>query len=213
MVDCAVSLLIDCSGSMKRYTEPLAVLVDVLVRALGQAGAQTEVLGFTTSAWNGGRPHRQWLAAGRPAQPGRLNETLQLVFKDAARPWRRARRDIAALLKPDLFREGIDAEAVQWACGRLRAIDTSRRILIVVSDGSPMDTATTLANDPHYLDNHLRDVVAHESRRGDINILGLGVGLDLSPYYPRCVAIDLAQPVDSKMLGDVVALMGGRHHR
>ena len=213
VVDCAISFLIDCSGSMKAYIDPLAVLIDIMVRALSQAGASTEVLGFTTGAWTGGRAQKEWQAKGRPARPGRLNETLHLIFKDASRSWRRARRDIAALLKPDLFREGVDGEAVQWACQRLQAVPASRRLLIVVSDGSPMDTATSLANDPHYLDNHLRDVVAQTERAGAIEVMGLGVGLDLSPYYPRCVAADLNAPIDTRLLKDIVQLISGRHHR
>lgn len=212
-VDCAVTFLVDCSGSMKTYIDSLAVLLDIMVRALSQAGAATELLGFTTGAWTGGRAHQSWLKQSRPARPGRLNETLHMVFKASSTNWRRARRDIAALLKPDLFREGVDGEAVQWACERLNQQSAKRRILIVVSDGSPMDTATSLANDPHYLDNHLRDVVAQHERARDVEILGLGVGLDLSPYYPRCVAADLSEPIGSKLLNDIVQLISGRHHR
>ena len=121
MADCVVSFLIDCSGSMKQHIESVAMLVDVFARALEQAGVASEVLGFSTGAWNGGRALRDWQRAGRPRHPGRLNEVCQMVFKDADTPWRRARPDIAALLKSDLFREGIDGEAVDWACARLEA--------------------------------------------------------------------------------------------
>lgn len=205
-----VGFLIDCSGSMKAQAEPLTLLIDMLTRALDQAGVATEVLGFTTNAWNGGRARADWLARGRPQHPGRLNETCHMVFKDAQRSWRRARTDIAALLKADLFREGVDGEAVEWACARLHASGKARRILVVVSDGSPMDTATGQANDACYLDNHLKAVVARHEALRDVEVLGLGVGLDLSPYYRHTLALDLSQPVDMAMLDEVAGLVGAR---
>jgi cobaltochelatase CobT len=204
VADCVLSFLIDCSGSMKQHIEPVAMLVDVLVRALEQAGVASEVLGFTTGAWNGGRALRDWQRAGKPEHPGRLNEVCHLVFKDADTPWRRARPDIAALLKADLFREGIDGEAVDWACRRLQARSEQRRMLVVVSDGCPMDRATELANDTHYLDHHLREVVARCEQGGSVELRALGVGLDLSPYYRRSQALDLSAPVGSELLREVV---------
>ena len=208
-----VSLLIDCSGSMKAYIEPVAVLVDLFGRALQQAGVAIEVLGFTTGAWNGGRVQRDWLAKGRPAHPGRLNEVTYMVYKDAETSWRRARPSIAAMLKPDLFREGVDGEAVDWACTRLIGHDETRRVLIVISDGCPMDTATNLANDQFYLDNHLKEVVAQREQQGEVEIYGLGVGLNLSPYYSRCLALDLSQGITNKMFAEIVELLGGHHRR
>jgi cobaltochelatase CobT len=198
---------------MKQHVESLAVLIDVFVRALEQAGVSTEVLGFTTGAWNGGRALRDWRRAGQPAQPGRLNEVCHMVFKDADTPWRSARRAVAALLKPDLFREGIDGEAVDWACSRLEGRTERRKLLIVVSDGSPMDCATNLANDEHYLGQHLRDVVARREREGTVEILGVGVGLDLGPYYRRNRAIDLAAGPGHGVLRELVALVAGRERR
>ena len=138
--DCAVSLLIDCSGSMKHHIVPVTMMAESLIRALEMIGAGTELLGFTTGAWNGGRAYKEWMRSGRPREPGRLNEVCHMVFKDAERSWRRARTDIAALLKADLFREGIDGEAVDWACERLLARPEKRRILIVISDGCPADS-------------------------------------------------------------------------
>ncbi|MCB1800351.1 MAG: cobalt chelatase [Gammaproteobacteria bacterium] len=207
------TILIDCSGSMKAYIEAIAALVDVFVRALDSAGVDTEVLGFTTGGWNGGRVQQDWLAQRRPAHPGRLNELLHLVYKGADTSWRRARHAIAAMLKPDLFREGIDGEAVDWACARMLARDASRRMLLVISDGCPMDTATKLANDAFYLDNHLKNVVARREREGGVEIFGLGVGLDLSPYYNHCLAIDLSQDLDNRTFDDILQLLQGRHHR
>lgn len=211
--DAAVSFLIDCSGSMKAHMPALTPLVDVFARALEEAGIACEVLGHTTGAWNGGRARRDWLRAGSPAHPGRLNELDLIVFKDADTPWRRARANLAALLKTDLFREGIDGEAVEWACRRLRTRDAARRLLVVVSDGCPMDTATHLANDAWYLDNHLQQVVAEQSRAGDVEIMGLGVGLDLSLYYAHCHALDLSAPPGHGVCREVLTLLAGRHRR
>lgn len=205
--DCLMTILIDCSGSMKEHIESVAVLVDVLVRALEQAGVASEVLGFTTNAWNGGRAQRDWVRGGRPAHPGRLNEVCHMVFKDAATSWRRARLAIAALLRADLFREGIDGEALAWAMRRADARDEERRLLLVLSDGSPMDSATNLANDAHYLDHHLKDQVARFEARG-AEIYGVGVGLDLSPYYSRSHVLDLSGSVGSALFRELIAMLG-----
>jgi cobaltochelatase CobT len=208
--DCAVAILIDCSGSMRGPIESVALLADLLARAVEGAGADCELLGFTTGDWNGGRARRDWQRAGRPRHPGRLAERCHLVFKDADTPWSRARRDIAALLKADRFREGIDGEAVDWACERLLARDVARRLLWVVSDGSPMDGATALANDAHYLDHHLRDVVARRVAEGAVEIGGIGVGLDLGPYYPRSVALDPEAGIGNAILVEIVRGLAGR---
>ena len=213
VADCLVAFLVDCSGSMKQHAESVAMLVDVLARALEMAGVATEILGFTTGAWNGGRALRDWQRAGRPPHPGRLNETCHVVFKNADTPWRRARPEVAALLEPLLFREGIDGEAVDWACARMLARAEPRRLLVVVSDGCPMDTATHLCNDPHYLDQHLRDVVLRHEQARDVEIFGLGVGLDLSPYYGRSHALDLTAPPGNGVFREIVAMLGGHARR
>jgi len=204
----SVTFLLDCSGSMRTYGPAIAVLVDVFSRALEQAGVSNEVLGFTTGAWSGGRAHRDWLRAGRPPRPGRLNELRHLIFKDAAASWRQARPGIAAILHPDLYREGIDGEAVAWALRRSRAVDARRRIVAVVSDGSPMDSATVLANDPDLLDAHLREVVTHERRHGATEIVGVGVGLDLSRYYEHSCMLDLSGDAGlRRSVGEVANLL------
>lgn len=208
--NCAVTFLLDCSGSMKQHGATLALMMDIYMRALGQAGVPTEVLGFTTLAWNGGRAKQDWFAQGRPEFPGRLNEVCHLVFKDAATSWRRARSQIVALMKTDLFREGVDGEAVQWACQRLSEQDVERRILVVISDGCPMDSATNLANDDFYLDNHLKAVVQQHTRSGAVEILGLGVGLDLSPYYARSIAVDLSQGLDNAVFDEFLSMLAAR---
>jgi cobaltochelatase CobT len=213
---CRVTFLIDCSGSMKEHAETVAVLVDVLVRALEMIDVASEVLGFTTGAWNGGRAQRDWRRAGRPPHPGRLNEACHIVFKAAAQRWRAARTPMAALLRGELFREGLDGEALEWALQRQHsdadADHDERRLVFVVSDGSPMDSATSLANDAHYLDQHLRDVVARHDGAG-VEIYGLGVGLDLSPYYRRSQVLDLSAPLGGAVLRDVLGLLARRRGR
>ena len=206
-ISCAVAILLDCSGSMKAHAKAVSLLVDVLGRALDMAGVAVEILGFSTGAWNGGRARKDWQRAGQPAMPGRVNETLHLVFKSGAQPWRRGRRGIAALRRPDLFREGIDGEAVEWACQRLQQLPAKRRILMVVSDGCPMDTATHQCNDEHYLDQHLKQVVAAHDRTGDVQICGLGVGLDLGLFYRRRLALNLADTLDESTLQAVAELL------
>lgn len=211
--DSALTVLIDCSGSMRQHIEGIASLVDLLSRALDQAGITNEVLGFSTGAWSGGRAARDWLRAGRPSHPGRLAEVAHLVFKDAATPWRHARRDLAALLRPDLFREGVDGEALQWAARRLRSRDEPRKWLVVVSDGCPMETATQQANDEHYLDHHLQEVAGGIERQGDIELAALGVGLDLSPYYGHCQAIEPDAPLGRRIVQDLLTLLSRRSRR
>lgn len=210
LVACACTFLIDCSGSMRTHIESVAVLVDVLARAMEQLGVHIEVLGFSTNAWNGGRAHRQWVRAGRPAHPGRLNETAHLIFKDRETPWRQARHAMGALLKSDVFREGVDGEALRWAAQRLEQHSDARRLLVVISDGSPTDGATALANDEHYLDHDLSNVVADIEAQGRVEVLGLGVGLDLSPYYRRHRVLDLSNSVTQQVLRESVGLLA-RH--
>ncbi|KKD61816.1 aerobic cobaltochelatase CobT subunit [Grimontia sp. AD028] len=204
--DSAVTILIDCSGSMRQHMESIIHLVDGLVRALGIGGVPTEVLGYTTCAWNGGRPYKKWLMTGRHAMPGRMNEVCHLIFKDAGTHWRQGSKNLAALMKGDIFREGIDGEAIEWACARSRQIDTSRHLLLVISDGSPIDTATNLTNDDFYLDNHLKQVIASREKQGDI-ITALGVGVDLSRFYPLNLTLDIDFQPDSATFNDVITLI------
>jgi cobaltochelatase CobT len=211
--DCLVSFLIDCSGSMKKYIEYIAMMVDIFGRALDQAEIASEILGFTSGNWNGGNAYKDWLAQGRPANPGRLNERAHFIFKNADTGWRKARRDIAALLKTPNFREGIDGEAVEWACRRMRKHGELRKILIVISDGSPMDSATNLANDEYYLDNHLKQVVEQYDNQSDIEIYGLGVGLNLTPYYQHSIAVDLGESLSNSVFQQVLQMIAQAQRR
>jgi cobaltochelatase CobT len=198
---------------MRQHIESIAMLVDVMARALEMAEVPCEVLGFSTGAWNGGRAMKDWQRAGRPPHPGRLNETTQLVFKEADTSWRHARRDIAALLRADQFREGVDGEALAWAATRLRTRSEPRKLLVAISDGCPMDGATQLANDAHYLDHHLQQVAGRIETDGDIELAAIGVGLDLSPYYGHCQAVDLDGGLGNALFQDLITLIGRRSRR
>ena len=211
--DVALSLLLDCSGSMKQHMDKLAPMVDLLTRALDMAGVTTELLGYTTNTWNGGRLLRDWRRAGKPAQPGRLNELCHMVFKDSAQSWRRSKPGMAALLKADIFRECVDGEALRWAAERLRGQDAQRRILVVFSDGSPMDGATVLANDTHYLDRDLQHSARQLEREALIELCAVGLGLDLSAYFARSTVLDLENQTVAQALGDVLALLARSMHR
>ena len=208
--DAAVTFLIDCSGSMKSQRESIAMLVDVMSRALDLAGVKNEILGFTTGAWSGGRAMRDWRRAGQPQPAGRLNERCHMVFKPAEKAWRWVRRDIAALLKPEIYRECLDGEALLWAEQRLMAQNTSRRILMVISDGSPSDSATSQTNAPHYLEQHLLAVTERIQRSGQIELTGLGVGLDMSAYYRHSDMLDLSDLQGQQVFTQVLRAMRPR---
>lgn len=208
--DCLVTLLIDNSGSMRNHIESIALLADAFSRALELAGARSEILGFTTGQWNGGRPLKRWRALGQPANPGRLNELSHVVYKNAETSWRRARPSIAALLKSDLFREGIDGEALLWARQRLLQREARRRILIVISDGCPMDSATHQTNQQDILDLHLKQVTRQIEQEGTVELYALGVGLDLSAYYHRSLELDLSRSLDNAVFDEVLRLLSGR---
>lgn len=206
-VDVAVGLLVDCSGSMKPHATAVTALVDLLTRGLDTLGCPCEVLGFTTAAWHGGRARRDWVRAGRPPHPGRLNERLHLVAKEARQPWRRARMGIAALMEPSIHREGLDGEAVAWAASRLTEHEAARRVLVLVSDGSPMDAATVQANDPRFLDRHLTATIAEIERAGQVTIVGVGVGLDTSAFLPRSCLLDLGPGLTMASVVEVADLL------
>ena len=211
--DCLVSFLIDCSGSMKSSIDTVAMLVDIFSRALDQAEIASEILGFTTGGWNGGRVMTDWQKNHKPENPGRLNEKNHLIFKNADSSWRKSRRQIAALFKSVLFREGLDGEAVEWAVNRMRKHGEQRKILIVISDGSPMDTATSSANDEFYLDNHLKQIVMQYDAMSDIEIYGIGVGLSLTPYYNHSLAIDLSESLSNHVFTQILQMIAHAQRR
>ena len=189
----AVTLLLDNSGSMKAHRfETMAVLADVLSRALDLAGVTNEVLGHSTNAWTGGRALEDWKRAGRPDEPGRVAELLHLVYKDADTPWRRARRSLAAMQVPRHFRESVDGEAIVWAHQRLLRRPEPRKILVVVSDGAPAESGTSLANGtPHLLGEHLTRVVSRIESRSPVEIAAFSIGGDVGSVFAESVAVDL----------------------
>ena len=206
--DCIVTILVDNSGSMNHHNDVVAAMVDTLAKALELAEIKTEVLGFTTTEWTGGRAIKEWTKAGKPKNPGRLTSTCHNIYKAAETPWRRSRPAIAAMLKTDMFREGIDGEALLWAAERIELRPEKNKIIIMVSDGSPMDTATHAANSERYLDQHLSYVANQIERRPDIRLCALGVGLDLSAYYRESMSISLSDELstpDFMRIADLLA--------
>jgi len=192
LADVAVTFLLDTSGSMKRQRhETAAVLVDTFAQALDLAGATVEVLGFTTRSWAGGESAAAWRARGSPDGPGRIADVEHIVYKDAGTPWRRARRSIAAMLSVHHYREGLDGEALAWAHRRLVAQEASRRLLVLISDGAPMETATAAANRVGFLDDHLAAVAAAIEARGDVEVGALTLDADLSGVFRRSRPIEL----------------------
>ncbi len=192
-LDAVVTFLIDNSGSMKvqRY-ESMTVLVDTMARAIDLAGARSEVLGFTTSTWSGGGSRQQWTQQGQPENPGRLADRQHIVYKSADETWRQARLSIAALLKTDHYREGLDGEAVEWAVGRLASRPEKRRLLVLVSDGLPMETSTTSVNRDGYLVDHLRQVwESQATARNGVRLAAITLDHDLSAYLLPSVRLDL----------------------
>lgn len=189
VTDAAVALLIDCTGSMRQHAGALATFATALNRIAALAHVPLEVLGFSTCTWNGGRSHTRWLQQRQPTDPGRVADRLHLVFQSFAMKPAAARRQISALLKPELYREGLDGEAVEWAAARLLRQAARRRILWVVSDGCPNETATSQLNPPHYLERHLHRAIGRAARDG-VEITGIGLGLDLSPFYRVNLPVD-----------------------
>lgn len=202
----AVTILLDCSGSMKVHRERLAPLIHAWGQAMNRAGLAGEILGHTTRTWGGSLARKEWQRAGRPARPGRLTELQHLVLRDVAAS---RSRDIhaAALLRTTGYREGVDGEAILWAAGRLRSIEARRHVLAVVTDGSPMETSTARGNDSAYLDHHLAAVIDDLDGSGDIDLVGVGVGLDLSGWFSRYHVLDLADPLP-QVARELLATLG-----
>jgi len=188
--DTMVTLLLDNSGSMRgRPISIAAICADVLARTLERCAVKVEILGFTTRAWKGGLSREKWLADGRPAAPGRLNDLRHIVYKSADAPWRRARENLGLMMKEGLLKENIDGEALEWAHRRMVNRREARKILMVISDGAPVDDSTLSVNPANYLEKHLRDVIAMVERRKAVELLAIGIGHDVTRYYDRAVTI------------------------
>jgi cobaltochelatase CobT len=205
-----VTLLIDHSGSMRGRPMLIAALtVEIFARVLERCGVRCEVLGFTTHEWDGGEPAREWAANGYPDQPGRLNALEHIVIKNADVPWRRARQALGLFLHEDLLKENIDGEALAWAHGRLLARSEARRILVVVSDGTPMDEATLAANGYEYLDQHLRSVVLGIEASSPVQLAAIGIGHDVSTLYSNATTIARIDHLGPALTEKLIALLGG----
>ncbi len=198
--DTVVTLLIDNSGSMRgRPITVAAMSADILARTLERCGVKVEVLGFTTRMWKGGQSRERWIAAGKPANPGRLNDLRHIVYKAADAPWRRARKSLGLMLREGILKENIDGEALLWAHNRLIARSEQRRILMVISDGAPVDDSTLSVNPGNYLERHLRDVIEWIETRSPVELIAIGIGHDVTRYYRRAVTL-----VDAEQLGGTV---------
>jgi cobaltochelatase CobT len=218
--DTVVTLLIDNSGSMRgRPITVAATCADILARTLERCGVKVEILGFTTRAWKGGQAREEWLRAGKPARPGRLNDLRHIIYKAADAPWRRSRRNLGLMMREGLLKENIDGEALQWAHSRLLGRPEQRRILMVISDGAPVDDSTLSVNSGNYLEHHLRHVIAEIENRSPVELIAIGIGHDVTRYYSRAVTIvdaeELAGAMTDKLaeLFDEHAAAGGRTRR
>jgi cobaltochelatase CobT len=198
--DTVVTLLLDNSGSMRgRPIMVAAVCADILARTLERCGVKVEILGFTTRAWKGGQSREAWITAGKPPMPGRLNDLRHIIYKAADAPWRRAKKNLGLMMREGLLKENIDGEALTWAHERLVARPEQRRILMVISDGSPVDDSTQSANAALYLDKHLRQVIERIETQSPVELIAIGIGHDVTRWYRRAVTI-----VDVEQLAGVM---------
>jgi cobaltochelatase CobT len=205
--DTVVTLLLDNSGSMRgRPIMVAACCADILARTLERCGVKVEILGFTTRAWKGGQAREQWLAAGKPQGPGRLNDLRHIIYKTADSPWRRAKRSLALMMREGLLKENIDGEALAWAHRRLLARPEQRRILMMISDGAPVDDSTLSVNSGSYLEQHLRQVIDEIETRSPIELIAIGIGHDVTRYYRRAVTITDPSELAGAMTDKLVEL-------
>jgi cobaltochelatase CobT len=205
--DTVVTLLLDNSGSMRgRPISIAAISADILARTLERCGVKTEILGFTTRAWKGGQAREKWLADGRPPSPGRLNDLRHIVYKRADEPWRHARASLGLMMREGLLKENIDGEALLWAHARLVARPEERRILMVISDGAPVDDSTLSVNNGAYLERHLRQVIGWIESRSPVELAAIGIGHDVTRYYARAVTIMDAEQLGGAMVEQLAAL-------
>ncbi|MGQ9365622.1 cobaltochelatase subunit CobT [Azospirillum sp. ST 5-10] len=205
--DTVVSLLIDNSGSMRgRPISIAAISADILARTLERCAVKVEVLGFTTRAWKGGQARELWLQQGKPAGPGRLNDLRHIVYKSADQPWRRARKNLGLMLREGILKENIDGEALMWAHNRLIARPEQRRILMVISDGAPVDDSTLSVNSGNYLERHLRQVIDYVETRSPVELVAIGIGHDVTRYYRRAVTIVDAEQLGGTMMNKLAEL-------
>ncbi len=205
--DTVVTLLLDNSGSMRgRPISIAAICADVLARTLERCNVKVEILGFTTRAWKGGQSREKWLQQGRPMQPGRLNDLRHIIYKQADAPWRRARPNLGLMMKEGLLKENIDGEALEWAHRRMMNRPEARKILMVISDGAPVDDSSLSVNPANFLEKHLRDVIAMVEKRKLVELLAIGIGHDVTRYYERAVTITDVEQLAGAMTEQLASL-------
>ncbi|MFU8822774.1 cobaltochelatase subunit CobT [Yoonia sp.] len=205
--DTVVTLLLDNSGSMRgRPISIAAICADVMARTLERCDVKVEILGFTTKAWKGGQSREKWLAEGRPATPGRLNDLRHIIYKSADAPWRRTRPNLGLMMKEGLLKENIDGEALEWAHRRITARYEQRKVLMVISDGAPVDDSTLSVNPANYLEKHLRDVIAMIEKRKAVELVAIGIGHDVTRYYERAVTITDVEQLAGAMTEQLASL-------
>ncbi|WP_313443048.1 cobaltochelatase subunit CobT [Novosphingobium sp.] len=205
--DTVVTLLLDNSGSMRgRPISIAAISADVLARTLERCGVKVEILGFTTRAWKGGQSRESWLANGRPQHPGRLNDLRHIIYKKADEPWRRARKNLGLMMREGLLKENIDGEALLWAHNRMLARPEDRRIMMVISDGAPVDDSTLSVNSAGYLEAHLRRVIEWIEAKSPVQLVAIGIGHDVTRYYRRAVTIMDAEQLGGTMIEQLAGL-------
>ncbi len=205
--DTVVTLLLDNSGSMRgRPISIAAICADVLARTLERCSVKVEILGFTTRAWKGGQSRERWLAQGRAQGPGRLNDLRHIIYKSADAPWRRVRPNLGLMMKEGLLKENIDGEALEWAHRRMAARPEARKILMVISDGAPVDDSTLSVNPANFLEKHLRDVIAMVERRRAVELIAIGIGHDVTRYYQRAVTITDVEQLAGAMTEQLAGL-------
>lgn len=205
--DTVVTLVIDNSGSMRgRPITVAASCADILARTLERCGVKVEILGFTTKAWKGGQGREKWLASGKPPAPGRLNDLRHIIYKSADAPWRRARRNLGLMMREGLLKENIDGEALMWAHNRLIGRREQRKILMMISDGAPVDDSTLSVNPGNYLERHLRAVIDQIETRSPVELLAIGIGHDVTRYYRRAVTIVDADELAGAMTEQLASL-------
>ncbi len=211
--DTAVTLLIDNSGSMRgRPITVAAMSADILARTLERCGVKVEVLGFTTRMWKGGQSRERWIAAGKPANPGRLNDLRHIIYKAADAPWRRARKSLGLMLREGILKENIDGEALLWAHNRLVVRGEQRKILMVISDGAPVDDSTLSVNPGNYLERHLRESIGWIEAQSPVELIAIGIGHDVTRYYRRAVTIVDAEQLGGTMLEKLAELFEEKPH-
>jgi cobaltochelatase CobT len=212
--DTVVSLLIDSSGSMRGRSITIAAMcADILGRTLERCNVKVEILGFTTRAWRGGQSREMWLQQGKPTQPGRLNDIRHIVYKSADMPWRRSRRNLGLMMREELLKENIDGEALLWAHNRIVGRDEDRKIMMVISDGLPVDNSTLLVNASNYLEQHLKYAIDQIENHSKVELVAIGIGHDVTHHYRRAVTITDAEQLGDAMTEQLVDLFDEESNR